>query len=55
MARSVAVAIYVLVMVGVVVGVDIAFFRDHFWARLVVNIGIVAVFLGFYLRFFKHP
>jgi hypothetical protein len=36
----------------VIVGVDVAFFRDRFWARLIANIGIVPVFAAFYLRFF---
>lgn len=43
-----------LAMVVVVVGVDIAFFRHHIWARLMVNVGIVLVFGAFYLRFLKH-
>jgi len=47
--------LYVLAMVGVVVGVDVLFFRHHFWARLIVNVGIVAVFAAFYLRFLKRP
>jgi hypothetical protein len=50
-----AVALYVLVMVGVVVGVDILFFRHRFWERLMVNVGIVLVFAAFYLRLLKRP
>lgn len=42
-------------MVAVVVGVDLLFFRNRFWERLMVNVGIVPVFGGFYLRFLKHP
>ena len=53
--RQVAVAIYVLAMVAVIVGVDIAFFRNRFWERLTVNIGIVLVFAAFYLRFLRRP
>jgi hypothetical protein len=53
MGRSAVGAIYVLVMVLVVVVVDVLFFRDHFWERLMVNIGIVLVFGAFYLRFFR--
>lgn len=52
---SVAAVLYVVMMVAVIVGVDIAFFRSRFWERLIVNIGIVAIFLGFYMRFFRHP
>lgn len=46
-----AVVIYVLALVVGVVGVDILFFRHHFWARLIANIGIVLIFGAFYLRF----
>jgi hypothetical protein len=42
--RQVAVVLYVVAMVAVIVGVDIVFFRNHFWERLAVNIGIVLVF-----------
>ena len=51
----VTIALYVLAMVVVVVGVDVLFLRMHFWARLLVNIGIVLVFLGFYYRFLRRP
>ncbi|HJQ44803.1 MAG TPA: hypothetical protein VJ870_00575 [Amycolatopsis sp.] len=53
MGRQGAVALYVLALVVVVVGVDILFFRNYFWERLIVNIGIVLVFAAFYLRFLK--
>jgi len=46
-------AVCIIAMVAVIVAVDLAFFRDHFWARLAVNIGIVLVFAAFYLRFLK--
>jgi len=49
--RHVAIVIYVLALVGVVVGVDVLFFRHHVWARLLGNVGIVLVFAAFYLRF----
>ncbi len=42
-------------MVGAVVGVDVLFFRHQFWPRLTANIGIVLVFVAFYLRFLKRP
>jgi hypothetical protein len=38
-----------------VVSVDVLFFRNRFWERLMVNIGIVLVFAVFYLRFLKCP
>lgn len=47
--------LYVLVMVAIVVGVDVLFFRHLFWQRLMANIGIVLVFGAFYLRFLKRP
>lgn len=51
MGRHAAVALYVLILVATVVGVDVLFFRHHFWARLIANVGIVLVFAAFYLRF----
>jgi hypothetical protein len=53
--RQAAAVLYVLAMVAVVVGVDVLFFRNHFWERLMSNIGIVLVFAAFYLRFLKRP
>jgi hypothetical protein len=53
MGRQVAVALYVLALVAVVVGVDVLFFRNRFWERLMVNVGIVLVFGALYLRFLK--
>jgi nucleoside recognition membrane protein YjiH len=49
-----ALVVYVLAMVVVVVGVDVAFFRERpwLWQRLMVNVGIVLVFGAFYLRLF---
>ena len=49
------VGLYVVAMVALIVGVDFAFFRNHFWARLMVNVGIVLVFGAFYLRFLRGP
>jgi hypothetical protein len=45
----------VAAMIVVIVGVDIAFFRssDHFWERLMANVGIVLVFAAFSLRFLR--
>ena len=44
---------FAVVMVAVVVGVDLAFFRSMAWPRLLANVGIVAVFAAFYLRSFR--
>jgi hypothetical protein len=49
------VALYVLAMIAVVVGADVLLFKHHFRARLIVNVGIVLVFLAFYLKFLKRP
>jgi protein-S-isoprenylcysteine O-methyltransferase Ste14 len=54
MGKQATAALYVLAMVAVVVGVDVLFFRNHFWPRLLSNVGIVLVFAAFYLRFLKH-
>jgi hypothetical protein len=55
MATNMSDGLYVAVMIAVVVSVDLLFFRDRFWERLMVNIGIVLVFVAFYFRFLKHP
>jgi hypothetical protein len=55
MGRRVTIALYVVAMAAVIVGVDFAFFRNRFWERLTVNIGIVLVFAAFYLRFLNRP
>lgn len=46
---------YVVAMIAVIVAADGLIFRNHLWARLLVNIGIVLIFAAFYLRFLKHP
>ena len=45
--------LYVLALVAVVVGVDVLFLRHLFWARLLVNVGIVVVFAALYLTVLK--
>src|ERR1700688_4769267 len=55
MGRQVAIVLYVVAMAAVIVGVDFVFFRNRFWERLTVNIGIVLVFAAFYLRFLRRP
>ncbi len=55
MGRQVAVVLYVVAMAAVIVGLDFVFFRNRFWGRLTVNIGIVLVFAAFYLRFLRRP
>ena len=53
MRRNIYVVPYVLVLIAVVVSLDLLFFRNRFWERLIANIGIVLVFGAFYLRFLK--
>jgi hypothetical protein len=55
MTRNMSVVLYILVWIAVVVSVDLLFFKNRFWERLIVNIGIVLVFVAFYLRFLKNP
>jgi hypothetical protein len=55
MGRQAAVGLYVLALIAVVVGVDIVFFRNHAWERLLANSGIVLIFAAFYLRYGRHP
>lgn len=54
MEKSVILIIFVLCMVAVIVAVDVLFFRHQFWERLIANIGIVMVFVAFYLSFLKR-
>ena len=55
MTKGMYVVLYVVVLIAVVVSVDLLFFKNRFWERLIVNIGIVLVFAAFYLRFLKNP
>jgi len=55
MDRQVAGALYAVAMAAVIVGVDLVFFRQRFWERLMANIGIVLLFGAFYLRFLRRP
>jgi hypothetical protein len=54
MGRTAVNVLYLVAMVAVIVGVDVLFFRQHFWPRLAVNVGIVLVFVAFYFRFLNH-
>ena len=42
-----------LLMIAIIIVVDLLFFRNRFWARLIANVGIVVVFLAVYLIFFR--
>ncbi len=53
MTRPMIAVPYMVVMIAVIVTVDALIFRNHFWERLMVNVGIVLVFAAFYLRFLQ--
>jgi uncharacterized membrane protein len=53
MTRNMSVVLYIVALIVVVVIVDLLFFKNQFWERLIVNIGIVLVFVAFYLRLMK--
>lgn len=55
MNKPVISALYVVLMAAVIVAVDVLFFKSRFWERLIVNAGIVLVFLAFYSRFLRRP
>jgi len=55
MGRQAAVVLYVVAMAALIVSLDFVFFRNRFWERLMVNVGIVLVFGAFYLRFLRRP
>lgn len=55
MKTNMSIVLYIVALIAVVVSVDLLFFRNRFWERLVVNIGIVLVFAAFYFRFLKGP
>jgi hypothetical protein len=54
MTRRMLAVLYVVVWSAVVVGVDLLFFRNLFWERLIVNIGIAVVAIVFYFRFLRN-
>jgi hypothetical protein len=54
-AMNVPAAWYVVLMAAVIVGVDVRFFRDQFWERLIANVAMVAAFVAVYLRVLKRP
>ena len=54
MGNQTTTALYAVLMVAVIVAIDFLFFKDRFWERLTVNVGIVLVFGAFYFRFLKH-
>ena len=55
MGSKTTVILYVVLMAAIIVAVDFLFFRNRFWERLLLNVGIVLVFAALYLKFLKHP
>lgn len=54
MTRNVPVVLaFLTVMVVVIVTVDVLFFRNRFGERLLVNAGVVALFVAFYFALLK--
>jgi hypothetical protein len=54
MGRQPILVVYVLLLVATVVAVDFLFFKNRFWERLAVNVGIVLVYGAFYFRFLNR-
>jgi hypothetical protein len=54
MGKQMTTALYVILMAAVIVAIDFLFFKNRFWERLMVNVGIVLVFAAFYFRFLKR-
>jgi hypothetical protein len=54
MQRNIYGVLFAVLMIAVVVSVDLLLFENRFWERLMANIGIVLVFIAFYLRFLRN-
>ena len=56
MTKNLSVGIYIVALIAAIVTVDLVFFRHRiwFWERLMANVGVVLVFLAFYLRFMRN-
>ena len=53
MSKTISGVLFALVMIAVIVSMDVLFFRNQFWERLMANVGVVLLFIAFYLRFLK--
>jgi len=54
MGHNTAVVLGLVVMIALIVGLDVAFLRDHFALRLVVNVAIVAIFAVLYFSLLRN-
>lgn len=55
MDKNIAAILLVVLMVVLIIVLDIVLFRHHLLARLLSNVGLVLLFIAFYLRFIRHP
>jgi len=54
MSGHVHMVVFFVLMIACIVGVDVAFLRNHLAPRLIVNIGIVTVFAAIYFAFLRN-
>jgi xanthine/uracil permease len=54
MGSKLGIALYVISMVALIVALDVLVFKDQFWERLAVNIGIVLVYGAVYFLFLRR-
>jgi hypothetical protein len=54
MKRTIVLVLYSLALIAVVISIDLLFFKNRSWERLIVNAGIALAFAAFYLRFLKN-
>jgi hypothetical protein len=54
MGRQTTTALFAVLMAAVIVVIDVLFFKNRSWERLMVNVGIVLVFAAFYFRFLRR-
>jgi len=47
------IVLYLALLVATIVTVDVLFFKNQFWERLMANIGLVLIFSAFYFRFLR--
>lgn len=54
MGRAASGAVFAVIVIAVIVGVDVLLLRDHFRARLIVNVVLVLAAATIYLAFFRR-
>lgn len=55
MSRGLTTFLFIALMVAIIVTADLLFFRNHFWPRLLANVGIVLIFGALYWVFLRRP